>query len=274
MTPEEVAAVEGSLVAVRFLGCAPRVAPALRDVLRRVERALLDEHAATAPGVPFELWHGVHSVGGYRKAAAYHGKGLAIDVDYTLNPYVATRTDGTLGGEAAGAHLGVRRAAVEACDRACGGPGKAALHARRKGESTAQVFDRFEAVSAAVRAYFAPYFGSVARTIRRRPVPRFALAPLDAFAPLAPELLPGVKLSDVPLQVLRDYEGFRIPTVVGAPSTSPAETRNPVRGLMNLRRPVVIALCDVGGLRWGMSDFGKGSSGDGMHFDTARRIHA
>jgi len=274
VTPEEVVAVERSLVSMRFLGCNTRVAPKLRDVLARVERALVDEHRATAPGVPFELWHGVHGVGGYRKAAGWHGHGLAVDLDYTLNPYVATRTDGTYGGEAAGAELGVRKGAVLACDRACGGPGKANLSARRKGESTASVFDRFEEVNVAVRGYFGRYFRAEARTITRRPVSRFATAPLEAFAPLSAELLPGVALADVPLEVLRDYEAFRIPTVVGAPSVSPAETRNPARGLMNLRRPVVLAMCDVGGLRWGMSDFGKGSSGDGMHFDTAARIHA
>ena len=95
MTPDAIAAVEALLVSVRFLGCSARVAPRLRDVLARVERALVDEHRATAPGVPFELWHNVHGCGGYRKAAGWHGHGLAVDLDYTLNPYIATRTDGT-----------------------------------------------------------------------------------------------------------------------------------------------------------------------------------
>ena len=211
-------------------------------------------------------------MGGYRERAGFHGKGLAVDLDYTSNPYVATRSGARLGGEAAGATLGVRKAAVEACDRACGGPGRADLSGRRAGESTGAVWDRFEAVSAALRAYFGPYFRADAKLIERHPVPRFATAAPEAFAALERELLPGVALAQVPLQVLRDYEAVRIPTVVGAPSASPGVTRNPARGLMNLRRSVVVALCDVGGLRWGMSDFGAAESGDGMHFDTARRI--
>jgi len=276
VTPEDIAKVEASLVSVHFLGCTTRVAPRLAAVLATVERALVAVHAASAPGVPFSLWHNVHGVGGYRKAAGWHGKGLAVDVDYTLNPYVATRTGARLGGEAAGAALPVRKPAVEACDRACAqayGPGATAdLSARRRGESTAAVFDRFELVNVAVRGYFGRYFSAEARTIKRRPVANAAGA--EAFAALAPELLPGVALADVPLQVLRDYEAFRIPTVVGAPELRPAETRNPVRGLMNLKREVVVALCDVGGLRWGMSDFGAAESGDGMHFDTHSRSYA
>jgi hypothetical protein len=42
-------------------------------------------------------------------------------------------------------------------------------------------------------------------------------------------------------------------------------------GVMNLQRELVVALCDVAGLRWGAGDFGEGS-GDILHFDdTATR---
>ena len=278
MTPAEVEAVERELVTVRFLGCSTRVVPRMAKLLAAAERHLVEEHAATAPGVPFALWHNVHTVGGYRRAAGYHGRGVAIDVDYTPNPYIATRTRGSYGGEAAGAALGVRGWAVEACDRACGGPGRADLSARRRleggaVESTASVFDRFEAVNAALRAYFAPYFRTDGAKILRRPMKGWATAQhADLLAAMAAELLPGV--TDVPHQVLLDFEAVRIPMVIGAPDARPAETRNPARGIMNLRRPVVLALCDVAGLRWGASDFGRGSSGDMMHFDTASRILA
>jgi hypothetical protein len=134
------------------------------------------------------------------------------------------------------------------------------------------VYDRFEAVNLAVRAYFAPYFRLDLATIERRPVKDFATAPVGAFAAL--EFLPGVAPTDVPPQVLVDYEAIRIPMVSGAPTLRPEETRNPARGIMNLQRPVVLALCDVGGLRWGASDFGPSSSGDMMHFDTSSRILA
>jgi hypothetical protein len=41
---------------------------------------------------------------------------------------------------------------------------------------------------------------------------------------------------------------------------------------MDLPRAVVVALCDVGGMRWGGVDFGTAESGDLMHWDTAPRI--
>jgi hypothetical protein len=279
VTPAEVAAVEASLVTVRFLGRSTRAAPKLAARLAKVETHLRDEWSRTAAGVPFELWHNVHSVGGYRKAAGYHGRGLAIDIDVTPNPYIATRTGSTFGGEASGLDLRPeRRAAVEVCDRVCGGPGLADLSARRRidadtVESTAAVFDRFEVVNVALRHYFAPYFRADTGNIKRRPMKGWREASHGALlGAMRAELLPGVV--EVPHQVLLDYEAVRIPMVAGSPARMPGETRNPARGLMNLRRPVVIALCDVGGLRWGMSDFGRGSSGDGMHFDTASKILA
>jgi hypothetical protein len=105
MTPEQIAAIKAQLETVRFLGRPTRVVPKLRDVLARVEAHLASEHQTTAPDVPFALWHNVHSVGGFRAGAGNHGRGLAIDVDVTPNPYIATRTGKALGGEAAGAKL-------------------------------------------------------------------------------------------------------------------------------------------------------------------------
>jgi hypothetical protein len=40
---------------------------------------------------------------------------------------------------------------------------------------------------------------------------------------------------------------------------------------MNLQRELVVALCDVAGLRWGAGDF-NGESGDVMHFDASERV--
>jgi hypothetical protein len=42
-------------------------------------------------------------------------------------------------------------------------------------------------------------------------------------------------------------------------------------GVMNLQRDLVVALCDVAGLRWGAGDFSEGS-GDIMHFDASAQI--
>ena len=245
------------MIATHFLGVniAGGVAPALRDALGGVEDHLRDEYARgqlTAPdGLTWAIWHGVHGIGGYRKNGGHHTQGIAIDLDYARNGYAVTRTGNVYGGEAEGAHLpGVRKAFMAACDRACdatyGRP--ADLSAREYGESTASVWDRWDRVSRAVMTYLAPWYIS------------------DAGSQGA---LPGVA---VPPQVAIDYSVLRIPLVVGSPSLIPKVTRNPARGLMNLRRPVVVALCDVGGLRWGACDFGRAESGDLMHFDLAKRI--
>jgi len=245
------------MIATRFLGVGigGGVAPAMRDALGRVEDALRDEYArgqlAAPDGLTWGPWHGVHAIGGYRERGGHHSEGIAIDLDYARNGYSPTRTGSTLGGEAAGAKLpGVRAAFMAACDRACmatyGRP--ADLSARGKGESTGAVWDRWKRVSDAVVAYLSPWYVSDAG----QPGPLAGRAP--------------------PPQVALDYVALRTPLVIGAPSLAPRIARNPARGLMSLRRPVVVALCDVGGMRWGACDFGRLESGDLMHFDLARRI--
>lgn len=246
-----------TLIATRFLGVGigGGVAPAMRDALGRVEDALRDEYArgqlAAPDGLTWGPWHGVHALGGYRERGGHHSEGIAIDIDYARNGYSVTRTGSTLGGEAAGAKLpGVRAAFMAACDRACmatdGRP--ADLSARGKGETTGAVWDRWKRVSDAVVGYLATWYVSD----EGQPGP-------------LPDRVP-------PPQVALDYVALRTPLVIGAPSLAPKIARNPARGLMDLRRPVVVALCNVGGMRWGACDFGRLESGDVMHFDLARRI--
>ncbi len=266
MTPAEVAAIEASLVSVRFLGCSARVAPRLASVLAKVEDALHAEWVRVQVGLPgavptqtFAEWHGVRGVGGYRARAGWHGKGLAVDLNYSTNGYAVCRTrckrGVILGGEAAGASIpGAREAFAAACDRACvaldGQP--ADLSARKPGESTGAVWDRWHRVSEAVRAYLRPYY--------------LAADALDAGEA---DVIPGAV---VPAQVRADYDALRVPLVVGQPLPHPRVTRNPARGLMDLPRHTVVALCDAGGLRAGLCDFGPAESGDIMHFDTASKI--
>ena len=252
------------LVAAPFLGRSPRVSRAFGAKLARVEAALRDaylEEMLTLPASEqptFVAWHGVRGVGGYREGAGYHGKGRAIDINYSRNGYAACATHTArglvYGGESAGAKLpGVRKAFIAACGRACAAAGVLCdLSARREGESTASVWDRWHVVSEAVRVYLAPYFPAV--------------DDLDAGEA---DTLPGVT---IPAQVMADYQALRVPLVVGQPVARPRLTRNPAKGLMDLRRAVVVALCDVGGMRWGGCDFGAGSSSDLMHFDDASRI--
>ena len=252
-----------ALVAAPFLGRSPRVSLAFGEKLARVEAALRDAYLDEMLALPatkqptFAAWHGVTGVGGYREAAGWHGKGRAIDINYSRNGYavVASHTARGLvyGGESAGAKLaGVRAAFMAACGRACVASGDLCdLSARRAGESTGSVWDRWHVVSEAVRAYLAPYY--------------LAVDDLDAGEA---DVLPGVV---IPAQVAADYAALRVPLVVGQPVARPRLTRNPAKGLMDLRRAVVVALCDVGGMLWGGCDFGVGSSGDLMHFDDAPR---
>lgn len=275
------------LVSATFLGVSVSkgcTASFKRD-LQKAEAVLVQEYEEARrtgkTSETFAAWHNVRSIGGYRARAGMHGKGEAIDINYSRNPYVATRRGrNTFGGEAAGDDLkGVRRAAVEVYDRACGGEGRADVDWHRSGETVEQRYDRFELVSVAVRSYFDPYFNTVDTdgtplvTIRRRPVKGYATAPREAFAGMVGREL-RVPLEAVPLQVLRDFEAVRVPMVFGMPEERPEETRNPALiGLMDLRRPVVVALVKAAGLRWGMDGFGS-ASGDGMHFDTASRPYS
>lgn len=264
------------LVRCRFLGRSVDggVSAKMRDALAAVEAALRAEHAQLPePRPEFIAWCDVRkNIGGHRPGRSFHGKGVAIDIDYEQNPYIATRTGKILGGEAAGRKLNVRAAAIEACDRACAAAGVPCdLAARRPGESTASVWDRFELVNAALPAYFGRYFRADAVLVKRRPMKGWQEAThAQLAAALAGEMLPGVVPADVPHQVLLDYEAVRIPMVRGGATARPPITRNPARGFMTIPRHVAIALCEVGSMRWGASDFGSSESGDIMHFDAPR----
>ena len=265
MTPAEVAAVEASLVTVRWLGHRVRVVPRFAAKLARVEAALHAEYTramiATGGGIAqptFAQWHGVRGAGSYRKGAGYHGRGRAIDINYYRNGYLAVRTvrSGKViyGGEATDLPMkAARKAFCDACDRACmaldGAP--ADLSARKAGESTGAVWDRFDRVSRAVIAYLAPYYPAVN----------------DLDVGEADEL-PGVT---IPPQVATDYQALRVPLVVGDPSLNPRTTRNPAKGLLDIPRHTLVAM-DAAGLRVGLCDLGSASSGDCMHLDDASRI--
>lgn len=257
MTPEEISKVEASLISATFLGRSYRAAPKLVALLNKAESNLEVEWEKTDRSVRFADWHGIRGVGGYRKGGGFHSWGLAVDLNYARNGYVVTRTlvRGKIvyGGESGGDFPGARKAFADACDRAClamdGQP--ADLSARKNGESTGQVWDRWHRVSEAVKLYFIPFFGGT-----------------DDLDVGEADVRPGVA---IPPQILTDYQAIRGPLVVGAPSKNPRTTRNPAKGLMDIPRAVLVALGEVG-LRTGLGDFGAKSSGDVMHVDTASRI--
>jgi hypothetical protein len=68
-------------------------------------------------------------------------------------------------------------------------------------------------------------------------------------------------------RILRDYEHVRIPMVKGNPEPRPGLTRNPARGFLDMSEEFVVAMTDVGKLRWGIADLGNAESGDTHHFD-------
>lgn len=216
----------------------------------------------------------------YRHGAGFHGSGSALDINTSLCPYIVTRSGGVAGGEAAGASLKQQRqAALDVYDRAvssaAGAEAQADVGIRRAGEATGDVYDRFGQVSDALKSYLGKAFKADLRSINRPPVTDVENAADDDVLAAIPETERLDKdaavavLGDEALyfRILRDYELVRVPFVIGNPSASPASTRNPARGFVNIRREVVVSLCDVGKLRWGVCDFGAAQSGDVMHFD-------
>ena len=261
-----------ALVSCNFLGrsVGGGVIARMRDALAAVEASLKTEYASVNPGVSFVDWCGIGGIGGFRENGGPHTHGIAVDLDYGANPYIATRTGSHLGGEAAGIGLtGVREAAIAACDRIVGGT--ADLSARKPHEDTGAVWDRFHAVSEAWKAYFGPYFSAANTLVKRPPAPNWQTCDASGFVSMVTNKELIVDISAVPLQVLRDYEAVRIPTVVGGPSKSPAITRNPAHGFLTHPRHVSVAMCKVGNMRWGACDFGPLESGDIMHYDLSGR---
>lgn len=246
-----------------------------------------------SPDASFEEWCGVdgpHLC--WLPNAAQHSAGAAVDINPAANPYIVTRHEGVPGGEPGGEDLvEMRRRALAVFDRAMQfrGADGADVEARRAGETTAAVWDRFRAVSEALVAYLGfaidPEPADVARDALEdadavgddellAAIPEGERLPLEPAVERLAAHLRGGAAGDpraVYLRILRDYEMVRIPLVLGTPSAAPARTRNPARGFLHLPREVVCALCDQG-LRWGACDFpirpdGTSDNGAMMHFD-------
>jgi hypothetical protein len=162
-------------------------------------------------------------------------------------------------------------------------------------ESTAAVYDRFFTVSRALSFCLELAFHRGPVFVDRIPQPLVPVEPLpvdellDTMLARIPEtergpknealeIISGVVEDGVNLgnhdrvppkelyfQILQHYEHVCIPMVGGTPDARLHITRNPARGFMDLRKELVVALCDAVGLRWGACDFGA-ESGDLMHF--------
>jgi hypothetical protein len=256
---------------------------------------------------------GVRSIRGWRETTSQHGTGRAVDVNYDDQPYIATRTvdsgSPTYGGEegnATAATQALRQPAVEVYDRAVSflrtNPDEsdtADVGNRREGETASEAYRRFRRTSDALRDYLSLAFRTDYARVERPPL-------RDPEAASEADLLSGIPASerreeadavraietlmgeaawqathpDYPLtarsqffRLLRDYEIVRKPMQYGNPSAEPGRTRNPARGFLHLPEHFVVAMMDVGHLRWGACEFSERSNGDVHHFDLKTPHH-
>jgi hypothetical protein len=250
---------------------------------------------------------GLNTIGGWRESTSQHGTGRAVDVNAQAQPYIATRTSvggtTTYGGEEGGATdatRALRRPAVEVYDRAVAfvrtnpyDDDVADVANRRTGESATDAYRRFAYVSESLAAYLSLALHATLTRIDRAPVndpENVAEAALLAAIPLTERKDETTAVADIQalmddifwqslhpaypltareqyIRILRDYEIVRRPMQHGAPSTSPASTRNPARGFLHMPEHFVVAMMDVGRLRWGACEFSERSNGDVHHFD-------
>ncbi len=256
---------------------------------------------------------GLDTIKGYQNRKGNHGTGKAVDVNYRNQPYIATRTtEGgttTFGGEEGKASRGtraLRQPAVEVYDRAVSftrtnslTTDTADIGNRREGESATNVYRRFKRTSDALAQYFSLAFHNNYDEVKRRPVknPETA-AESDLLAiPTTERIDETIAIPSItafmnnrdwqavhpnyPLtpreqyfRILRDYEIVRKPMQRGNPAERPKDTRNPAKGFLHLPEHFVVAMMDVGKLRWGACEFSAKSNGDIHHFDLSTPHHS
>ena len=179
-------------------------------------------------------------------------------------------------------------------------PNRADVSERRTGESTSDVFNRFKETSNALGTYLGLAFNTAPDTVSRQPINNIetaseadllrgiltterkteatGIADIQAYirahlttAGIGPTFHFSTsdvgRARDFYFRMLRDYEHVRIPMVRGNPVARPGNTRNPARGFLDMSREFVVAMADIGRLRWGIADLGSAESGDTHHFD-------
>lgn len=167
------------------------------------------------------------------------------------------------------------------------------VNMRRTGETTSSVYSRFKATSDALSTYLSLAFFTNYDEVLGQPIRNIETATeaqLLAAIPLTERKDEATAIADITavmsdpvwqashpaftqtaregyFRMLRDYELVRIQMVRGNPTARPADTRNPARGFLDMPEHFVVAMHDVGNLRWGAADFGAHASGDVHHFD-------
>jgi len=291
-----------ALVGTQFLGfqVGGGVEQRMADRLASVEAELRRIHAEQGAVEDFVTWGGIRQQHGGHRAGGYHAAGIAIDINYDTNPYIATRTGSTYGGEAGFLDAEARRArAVAVYDRAVAftlSEQDRADVSIRVNDTIEVTYDRFRLASDCLAFYLSHVFTWGDRIwVRRTPIGNAHELPDGhaAFGAIGDDELwaqaNAIELLEETMgdaewlgshpgwawtpetqywQIIRDYEAVRTPMLKGSASQPVIrETRNPANGFMDLRRELVIALVSVGGMSWGASDFGSRASGDMMHFD-------
>ena len=287
------------------------VVPELKDRLLAVHAHLQAQYDAlpdderTRAG-SFQGYTGIQTIRGWRESSTHHGTGRAVDVNYDDQPYIVTRTTrGTRtrhGGESGSpvARVPVAQVydrAVDFTRRSADERATADVGNRREEESATDAYRRFRRTSDALRDYLSLAFHTEHGTVSRPPIAdpegatdaelleaiptserrdeADAIAAITAYLadPVWVAAHPGTPPAprDLYLRMLRDHEIVRRPMERGEPSLSPGDTRNPARGFLHMPEHFVVAMMEVGNLRWGACELSDRANGDIHHFDLGTR---
>jgi hypothetical protein len=258
--------IDAALVSGSFLGVAISAHPVLLKRLRAAEQALETQLGVAGSELRAQL--GVQaSYSVLRTKKAYHAFALAIDINYSSNPYVGGQQDGGSGD----------REALAAIYHAClltgrGQPVSPSDSSRRhqKPGSTAALWDHLHEADQALESYLMAHDKPewVAKWIEGGNLQRALTPP------------PGVQVDDARLragdtdawiaQIKQDRERTHGKAATQSNWWMTGAGQRTDLGFLDLDKRLVVALCDVGGLAWGGADFGETASGDMMHFDCRR----
>src|SRR6266566_314617 len=312
----------GYLVHPTFLGqsCGAGVNPVLATKLQTVQQSLQNTFNALPsdqkfnplngqPTASFTEWCGIVEPHKGWYPGGFHASGSAIDINYTIDPYIVTRTGSVLGGEVAAQSLqAMRQQVVSVYDRAMqfaiSSTATADVSGRKmiggNKEATRNVYDSFKVASMNLAGYLSLVFSSQPTVVNRKVMATAQIladptklsdtavenAIPESGQPNAERFSKAYAVANIQslmadaarqrthqawtttaealyYQILRDYESVRIPMVTGSVSETPQTTRNPAHlsGFLNIIMEIVVAMCDVGQLRWGACDFGAQQSG-------------
>ncbi len=195
------------------------------------------------PGEIGEAW-GIEEVEGLRPSTKaqdqlHHGTGFALDVNSAQNNW-------NFGN---GANAAMMEALMQDVALLLGQKvdKSAANLAATKGKTTEEIYDAVSASNEALKRY---------RSLAADP------AALAAYvqSPDCPEKARAVGVDGWKARMAKQESRFAARAKANATVAGPA-------GFMDQRKELIVALRDVGGLRWGATDFGEKKSGDIMHFD-------